>query len=99
MRGGALIGRAMNSGRTRTLRADATRSALLDPELDLLWIQGPTTLDVLDLRAGGAPVPIALALPTGPRIQINRDLGGKSVHLASPDVCIQASDLFLDWTR
>jgi hypothetical protein len=98
VREGALIARALDSGRTRTLRADSTQSALLDPALDLLWIQGPTTLDVLDLRAGGAPVPIAIALPVGPRIQVDRDLDGKQVHLASPDVCIQASDLFLDWT-
>lgn len=44
-------------------------------------------------------MPIATGLPEGKQIQIGREVGGKHVHLATPEVCVQTSDLYLDWTR
>jgi hypothetical protein len=99
-KGETVVARAMESNRTKTLCSSGSGPVLLDPELDLLWIQDKATLKVLDLRApGGEPITIATDVPEGPSIQIDRELGKEYRHLAQPSVCEADRYLYLDWNQ
>ena len=95
-----LIARAMDSGRTKVLRAGPAEWVLLDTELELAWIQGQASLHVLDLRRPSEKaVLIAQGLTGSLKVQIDRDTGAESTHLEVPEVCVQPADLFLEWNR
>jgi hypothetical protein len=95
----SVVARALSSGRSRVLREADAKWVLLDPPLDLLWIQGATTLDVLDLRAPSClPTHVVSGLPENVAIEIDRDTGTERTQLKVPDVCSRDAYLFLDWS-
>jgi hypothetical protein len=70
----------------------------LDAKLDLLWVQGPESLDVIDLRAAtDEVVAVARGLPPALPISVTRTTDGGSHASASPSSCDSGRSLELAW--
>ncbi|APR81555.1 Hypothetical protein A7982_06904 [Minicystis rosea] len=94
----AVMVKAVESGRSRLLRKGASVWVVHDPALDLVWVQGNDTLDVIDLRDGkNEVVAIATGLPTAVPIGILRTTDGGSHASTSPSGCDSGRTLTLDW--
>jgi hypothetical protein len=94
----AVLARAIESGRTRVLWTGAASWVFLDTTLDLVWIQGAATLDVIDLRApADEVVAVAEGLPGALPISITRTTDAGTHASASPSGCDSGRSLALAW--
>lgn len=95
----AVVALAVDSGERRVLYAGSALGVILDPSLNLLWVQTQGSLRVIDLEErAGATTLIATGLPENVPIQIVHEIGERRVLLAAPNVCIQPDELRLEWT-
>jgi hypothetical protein len=95
---GAVLAQGVRSGRSRVLWTGAASWVFLDTTLDLVWVQGAESLDVIDVRAAtDEVVAIARGLPSALPISITRTTDGGSHATASPSGCDSGRTLALEW--
>lgn len=96
-----VMARAVHSGRSRILRAGLVDRVVLDTERDLVWIQAQSTLEVIDLREGGAvPLVVAIGTPPGVPIEVLREVNGRThTSMPEPSGCVRDSLVKLTWSE
>jgi hypothetical protein len=94
----SVIARTTDGRRSRVLWTGVATWVVLDSALDLVWVQGNETLDVIDLRAeSDEVVAVAKGLPAALPITIIRTTSTATHASASPSSCDSGRSLTLEW--
>jgi hypothetical protein len=96
---GRLAASGADGASTRVLADGPFEWGMLEPALDLVWVATDGELVVVDLRAETAAARAIAKIPSGARIDVSWDLGGKKGVTDRPSFCEPVGLITLEWGK